>query len=69
LILTIIALGIINTLKTYNLFDYQIIQVIKNFQQNQEAMEEEKSQSPMAASQSISVFIKQNNTEESVSHE
>lgn len=64
LILVLITLSAINLLKIYNLFDYDIIQVIRNFQEDEDRKEEEKKKDSMQMSKSISVFIKQNPSEQ-----
>ena len=64
LISTLLVISIINMAKTYWLFDYEIVQIINNFTENHQKLDEQKDKPTMQMSQSVDVFIKQDGLDE-----
>jgi hypothetical protein len=63
LTVTFIVLGCINVVKWYCLFDYEVVQVIRNFKEEQEKEVRDRSRNPMQMSRSVSVYIRRNEDE------
>jgi hypothetical protein len=54
---TIIIVAIVNLVKTYQLFDFEIIQLINIFKVQHQKIHEDKDKSPMQMTNSVAVFI------------
>lgn len=54
---TIIVLATINIIKSYQLFDYEVIHLINLFKEQHQKIHEDKEKSPLRMTNSVAVFI------------